>query len=374
MFRRHRTAGKALTVFRIGLPLTIAAVLLAGCDEEDTSVPAEVVKSIKHYTVVEPAGGSQRSYTGTLAASDTSALSFAVSGTVQTVDVAQGDSVTAGQALATLDPKPFNLDVEAARAELASAQAAFTEKETEIERQRQLFEKGWVAKAALEQAVAAFDGASAQLDYARARLSIAERNLANATLTAPFDGKIAERSIEPFQEASAGQAQFLINADGAMEIDISVSDAIISRLNAGATVTVNVPNIDGCGCTARITEIGTASGAANTVTVTAALLDGPAALLPGMSAEVQVPLGQLDGNAGFLIPLTAIAPGDDASSGYIFLYDPDEGGVRRTPIRGGDGLSGNLVAVVGDIKAGDIIAAAGVSFLRDGQSVKLLGE
>ncbi len=241
-------------------------------------------------------------------------------------------------------------------------------------RQRQLFQKGWVAKAALDQAVAAVDGSSAELDYARSRLSIAERNLANSTLTAPFNGKIAERSVEPFQEASAGQTLFLINAEGALEIDISVSDSIVSRLNAGATVTVNVPNSDGCGCTARITEIGTASGAANAVTVTAALLDGPAALLPGMSAEVQVPLGQAEGDAGFLIPLTAIAPGDDEAGGYVFLSDADEEVVKRTPISSGDGLSGNLVAIVGDIQAGDIIAAAGVSFLRDGQRVKLLGE
>ncbi|MEM9736629.1 MAG: efflux RND transporter periplasmic adaptor subunit, partial [Pseudomonadota bacterium] len=130
----------------------------------------------------------------------------------------------------------------------------------------------------------------------------------------------------------------------------------------------------GCGCTARITEIGTASGAANTVTVTAALLDGPSTLLPGMSAEVRVPLGQTEEVAGFLIPLTAIAPGDEAAGGYVFLFDPDDGVVRRTPIKSGDGLAGNLVAIVGDIHAGDIIAAAGVSFLRDGQRVKLLGE
>ena len=273
-----------------------------------------------------------------------------------------------------LDPEPYQLEVRAAKAELDSAEATYGEKEAEVARQRQLFEKGWVAKAALEQAVSAFDGSRAQLEFSRSRLSIAERNLANATLTAPFDGTIAERDVEPFQEVSAGQSLFLINSDGAIEINISVSDAVISRLNPGATVQVNVPNNPECGCTARITEIGTASGAANTVTVTATLLDGPSSLLPGMAAEVEVPLGVAEGDPGFLVPLTAIAPGDDTNAGYVYLFDADAKVVRKTAISSGDGVTGNLVAIRGDIGAGDIIAAAGVSFLHDGQRVKLLGE
>ena len=48
--------------------------------------------------------------------------------------------------------------------------------------------------------------------------------------------------------------------------------------------------------------------------------------------------------------------------------------VRKVAVRGGDGVVDNLVAIVEGVSAGDIVAAAGVSFLRDGQSVKLLGE
>lgn len=301
-------------------------------------------------------------------------MSFAVAGTVQTINVVQGDSVAKGQALATLDTVPFDLEVQAAQAELSSAEAAYAEKEAEIERQRQLFKKGWIAQAALDQAISAFEGASAQLDFARSRLSIAERNLTNATLIAPFDGTIASREVEPFQEVAAGKPLFLINSEGAIEIDIAVSDTIISRLNAGAPVEVRVPSVEGCGCTGRITEIGTASGAANAVTVTAALLDGPSTLLPGMSAEVRVPLASTSQEPGFLVPISAVAPGDDGARGYLFVYDPADEVVRKSAISGGSSVAGNLVAVIGGVSAGDIVAAAGVSFLRDGQRVKLLGE
>ncbi|MEM9198041.1 MAG: efflux RND transporter periplasmic adaptor subunit [Pseudomonadota bacterium] len=363
-----------LNTVKAGLSLLLAGLLVAGCDEDEAPPQDDVVKAIKTYVVTEPAGGAQRTYSGTLTASDTSALSFPVSGTVQTVIVSQGDAVSVGEVLATLDPEPFELDVRAAEAELASAAATFEEKRADEKRQRALFQRGWVAQAALEQAVSALEGAAAQLDLARSRLSNAQRNLANATLTAPFAGRIAERSVEPFQEASAGQSLFLINADGALEVDISVADTAVSRLTAGASVAVEVPGVDDCGCTARIIEIGTVSTTANTVTVTAALLDGPPSLLPGMAVEVRIALSGGAQTKGFLVPLTAIAPGDDESPGHVFVFDQAAGIVRKVVVRSGEGVTGNLVAVRGELDAGDIIAAAGVSFLREGQRVKLLGE
>ena len=355
-----------------GLLVLAFGFLLAGCEDQQAVAPAERIRAIKTYVVTEPAGSDTRRYSGTLVASDTSALSFPVAGTVTAVDATQGERVSAGQVLATLDPTPFQLDRDAALAELGSADAELDEKRADLARKRTLFQKGWVAKAALDQAVSAAEGAEAALNLARSRLGTAERNLRNATLTAPFDGLIASRDVEPFQEVSAGQGLFQINSEGALEIIISVSDAIVNRLALGASVRVDAPAVPGCGCTGRLIEIGTASGAANAVSVKAALLDGPGSLLPGMSAEVTVSLEDGGQNAGFLVPLTAVAPGDDNAEGYVFIFDPEAQVVRKVAVRGGTGALDNLVSLAEGVTAGDIVASAGVSFLRDGQAVKLL--
>jgi len=131
--------------------------------------------------------------------------------------------------------------------------------------------------------------------------------------------------------------------------------------------------VAGCGCSGRITEIGTSAGAANSVTVTAAVVDGPPSLLPGMAVEAGVTSSPNAEDRGFLIPLVAIAPGDENARGYVFRYDPASMTVRRTPIQGGEAVRGNLISVSEGLNTGDIIASAGVSFLRDGQRVKLLG-
>lgn len=355
------------------LAVLCSCLVLAGCGEE-AAPPEERIRAIKPYYVIEPAGGDVRRFSGTIVAAETSALSFSFSGTVQTVEATQGDRVVKGQVLATLDPEPFDLEVKAAESELASAKAEFQNATAELDRQRQLFERGWVAKAAYDKAVSAYESAEGTLSLMRSRLGIAERDLANSRLTAPFDGVIAVRDIEPFVEVSPGQTVFQLDSDGAFEVNLSVPDKLVRRLTIGALLAIDVRTVPGCGCTGRITEIGAASSEANAVSVTGVILQGASGLLPGMAAEVGVQLASDGGPRGLLVPLVAIAPGDEQAKGYVFKYDAEEGVVRKTPIKGSGSIDGNLVAVSEGVDAGDIVAAAGVSFLRDGQRVKLMGE
>ena len=361
---------------RIATSLIVVAVFALSACEEETEVAEseERVRAIKTFTVTQPAGGQTRSFSGSLAAAATSSLSFSVGGSTTKVNVTAGDSVQASDVLAELDPEPLMLDVDAARSGLAGAQAAYDEKLADVNRQRTLYEKGWLAKAGLDQALAAFEVAEGEVEIARSKLAAAERDLSKAKLTAPFDGVIASRDVEPFQEVSAGQSLFRINASGAMEVDISVPDSIVGRIAPGSTVAIDVATVTGCGCEGRITEIGVASGAANAVPVTAVLSGAPSGILSGMTAEVTVPLIGGAEQAGFLVPLTAIAPGDEQAKGYVFVFDPEARAVRRTAVSPGQGVMENLVAVASGVKAGDVVASAGVSFLRDGQTVKLLGE
>lgn len=353
--------------------LAALAGLLAGCGEV-APPEAERIRAIKPYYVVEPSGGDVRRYSGTVAAATTSALSFAVSGTVQTVGVNQGDHVTQGQVLATLDTEPFELDVQAASSELSAARADFENKRVELDRQRQLFERGWVAKAAYDQAVAAFEAAEGQLNLARSRLGLAERDLSQTSLTAPFDGLIAVRDVDPFVEVTKGQTIFQIDSADALEVDLAIPDGLVTRLSVGTPVTVDAATIPGCGCTGRITEIGVQAGAANAVLVKAAILDVPDGLLPGMAVEAGIVLSDTNGTRGYMAPIVAIAAGDDVVHGYVFKYDPDTSVVRKVPVSSDEIVSGNLISITNGIAAGDIIAAAGVSFLRDGQRVTLLGD
>ncbi len=362
-----------LRVLKLCPILMVLPMILAGCEEE-VAEPIERVRAIKPFTVTEPADGTIRRYPGEVRPAESSALSFAVGGTVATVEVNLGDRVTAGQVLATLDTKPFDLDIDAARSDLEAAEATYAEAQLELERKTELFKKDWVAKAALDTATAAAESARGSVDAARSQLGLAERNLGKSELVAPFNGVIAERDVDPFTEVAAGSSVFGINSDDGLEIHFSVPDAVIGRITGGLPVEATVATVADCGCEGRITEIGSTAGTANAVNLVAALTSAPDALLPGMSAEIEMSLaGGDEGAAGYLVPLIAIAPGDESADGYVFKFDPDAGAVSKVAITGNEGRD-NMIAVNEGVEAGDILAAAGVSFLRDGQNVKLLGE
>ncbi len=101
------------------------------------------------------------------------------------------------------------------------------------------------------------------------------------------------------------------------------------------------------------------------------LVDAPPSVLPGMTAEASLVLGGDDDTTSYLVPFSAIAAGDEPGHGYVFVYESSTSTVRRTPVVG-KGVRDNRVMVIDGLEAGEIIAVAGVSFLRDGQKVRLM--
>jgi multidrug efflux pump subunit AcrA (membrane-fusion protein) len=144
----------------------------------------------------------------------------------------------------------------------------------------------------------------------------------------------------------------------------------VARLILGMPATVTVPQIAEP-LPATISEIGSAAGPGNVFPVKAALTDPPAAIRAGMTAEVTLRLPLVETAPSFFVPLSAVAPGERSGEGFVFVYDPQSSTVRRTVVRATATLAGNTVAVTG-LKAGDVIASAGVVFLVDGKKVKLM--
>lgn len=92
---------------------------------------------------------------------------------------------------------------------------------------------------------------------------------------------------------------------------------------------------------------------------------------PGMSAEVNLVLPSGDEETGFLVPFHAFAPGDTQTTSSIYVFDSETSTVKRTQVETRASVDNNIVVTKG-VKPGNIAAIAGVSYLRDGQTVKLI--
>jgi len=357
-----------LLVLRLCLGLVLAAGL-ASCEREAPPVP-EQVRAIRAFTVTDVADGQVRRFSGVIEAKNSSALSFQVGGSVREVRVNQGDAVRALQPLASLDPEPYRLNVQAAEAELERARAYLAQARVDYERHQRLLAQRAVAQVAFEVAQRNFLSSQSQVDFARAKLDLARRDLRNTTLLAPFDGQVAARLTDPFVEVQAGQTVFRMDAKGDRQAAIGVPETTIAQLVLGMPATVVIPQIPQP-IEAQVSEIGSTAGPGNVFPVKASLLDPPPALRAGMTAEVTLRLPLAAASASYFVPLAAIAPGNGPGEGFVFVYDPLSSTVRRTPVRATGSLASNTVAITG-IGAGDIIASAGVIFLVDGQKVSLM--
>jgi multidrug efflux pump subunit AcrA (membrane-fusion protein) len=92
---------------------------------------------------------------------------------------------------------------------------------------------------------------------------------------------------------------------------------------------------------------------------------------PGMTAEASLTIKDENREAGYVVPIQALLPSPEPNRGYAFVYDPETSTVKKTPVHSRGTADKNVIVGEG-LKAGDIIAVAGVSFLADGMEVKLL--
>lgn len=372
-------------------------ILALGACREDAPEPPERVRSVKTVVVAEVAGAAEREIGGVVAAVQQADLSFPVAGTIERVMVTEGTSIAAGTLLARLDPEPFQLAVSGAQARLTAARADLQEQQLSYSRQRTLFEKDIVAQAALDRAESALKTARAQVDAAASELANARRRLGQTELAAPFDGRIAERAVEPFQEVTPGELTFRIEGGRGFDVDVLVPETLIREIAYGDAATIRFPTQPGVEAGGTVVEVASRSDTGNAFPVTIRMdpdsLPAEADVRPGLSARVVFALARAAGERGYLIPLSAIAldkaggTGEEPAEGRdspdagnagdaarrqaaVFLFDAARRTVRRVAVTVGD-LRGNRVEVFSGLSEGDRVVAAGVPFLYDGMPARL---
>jgi RND family efflux transporter MFP subunit len=355
------------------------ALLAIGCRQEPTPT-GQAIRPVKTIAIDARASGTIRTFAGAIVASETSALAFRIDGTVQTVDVDLGQYVEQGQTLAMLDRTPFQFRVRQALANVRNAEATHMETRDRRRRTRSLFEHGATSRATLDRVTAEDEAAAGALASARAAADLAQRDLQDTVLAAPFDGVVAKKMIEPFEEVTTGQTAFVLHTSGAVEIEVLVPETLIDRVRVDDTVSVRLTLTSAATRTfeGRVKEIGSAAIETSAFPVTIALPNEGGRLRPGLSAEVSFSFLR-SGEPSWLVPINAFLPlpGDDQSTHIserelsVFVVDPASETVSRRRVKP-QTILGNDVLVSAGLSEGDRVVVAGVSFLHEGQKVRLV--
>ncbi|SLN71698.1 Multidrug resistance protein MdtA precursor [Roseivivax jejudonensis] len=318
-------------------------------------------------------GSSHRTLTGTVTAAESAPLGFEVDGRVDRVLVRIGDEFGRGDVLATIDTRTLQLQLDERQAALIEAEAMFAEARQEYARQEQLFDRGVAAEARLEDAAAALDSARSRLEVARKGVEQAQDRLEDTRLTAPYAGRVAERSVEPAQLVRVGEPVFEIQSlNGGAEIDVVVPETLIGALELGTRHEAELLDGHEKQVTAELIEIGARANAETGFPVTLEILDADGSARAGLSAEVHFRFG---GNAApqnaVAVPFAAIRPGEGSET-HIFVFDPSAGVVRLREVAVAT-VERELAIVTDGLTPGDVVVTRGVSVLSDGAAVALQG-
>jgi HlyD family secretion protein len=247
--------------------------------------------------------------TGTMNAVVTVLVGTQVSGTIKTLYVDYNSSVKKGQLLAQIDPASFNAQKEQARANLLAAQANVAKAEATLadakrtlERNKTLFESGFIARGDLDTAQTNAETAAAQVAAARAQaaqtgaaLDFAETNLRYTRIVSPVDGTVISRNVDVGQTVAASfqtPTLFSIAQDlKRMQIDTNVDEADIGRIREGQPVTFTVDAYPDMTFKGRVAVIRNAPiTVQNVVTyiVVVNVDNSDLKLKPGMTANVSI--------------------------------------------------------------------------------------
>lgn len=351
------------------LSALLLAFALAACGEEEAAAPPEPVRAIKYMTVSAGAAAQVRRISGVVEAGTTAEVAFQTAGQVVELAKNAGDPVEAGELLARLDPEPLRLKLASARSELQQARAAVADADSKYGQQKQLFDKGYATRTNFESALAALRNARGALGVAQSQVSIAERDLAKAELKAPFDGVIARRDVDAFEETASGQTIYVIQTQGEHEIRVSLPETLITAVSLGDAVKISVPLVRPEPFDGVVSEIAPLAEGANAYPVTVRLAETPPGMRPGMSAEAVFEFATPDASGAFSIPISALKPDVGAEGGTVFVFENGKLAARKVRVVN---IRDNTLQVLGEIETGDVIATAGVSLLFDGMAARLL--
>jgi membrane fusion protein (multidrug efflux system) len=283
-------------------------------------------------------------------------LTAAATQLVQKVNFHDGEFVPRGAVLVEL--KSTEQDAGLAQAEAKQVQA-----EREYQRWKTLAEKGYAARAAVDQYEAAYLSAVADVQAAKARQ-------ADREIRAPFAGVVGLSDIAPGALVNPGSAIVTLDDLSAIRVDFPVPERYLAVLREGQPITATVDAFPGLTISGRIAKLDTRiDERTRAITARAEFPNPDRRLKPGMLVRIGVAHGRRESLAA---PEAAVSVQGDAAFVYVISPRGDGFTAEQRPVLTGARQQG-FVEIKDGLAAGDRLVADGLNKIQPNQSVRPLG-
>lgn len=228
--------------YAAGAVAIIAAVIFWPSSSKEQPKPSK-----KNYSTVNVQMQHVPDYykaVGTIKPTVQSNLAAQITAKIEKVLVTPGEKVKAGQTLILLDNRNAKAVVQQAEQSVAAADAMFKERNLNFQRMQKLIKVGYVTAAQFDQSQAAYLQSKANLLQAHKALQAANIALSYCTITAPSDGVILNKTVNPGDQAAPGLTLLQFQAKNALRLVANVPESLVNQVHIGQRLPVSVDAAD----------------------------------------------------------------------------------------------------------------------------------
>ena len=371
-----------IRTLRTWILMTAAGALLAACGkggapQQQQMPPAEVGVLVAKAQAVP----IMRDLVGRISATRTADVRARVAGVLQKRVYTEGANVKEGELLFKIDPAPLQAALNVELANLAAAQATYTNNQKKAERAHAVVEKGLMSMTDYDNALADERTAAAAVKQAQARVDNAKINLGYANVTSPIAGRASQQKVTEGALVGQGEATLLTTVEQIDPVYVNFSQAVgeldlLKRAVASGLVELDAPgkakvelmrpNGDPYGIVGTLDFSDAAVDAATGAVNLRGIAPNPDhILLPGMFVNVRVTVGTL--KHAWLVPQASVQR--DPKGAYVYVLGSD-GKIAQKYIdtyttQGADWIT------YGGLNDGDQIVTTGVMKVRPGAPAKV---
>jgi len=396
-----RALGRVLWIVAAAV-LIIATVVIIG--RRGAAIPVQTV------TVAASSGGEGAAQGGAggsvavvangyVVARTKAAVSAKIPGRLAMLNVSEGSRVEKGQIIARLDNADYAAGVGQAEAEVASAKATLIEAQSDRDQaQREYVRVRDVhgqnpnlvspqevenAESRVQQADARLSAQSSRVDAAAAGLRVAQANLENTYIRAPFSGTVLRKEAEvgevvaPSVGGGLTRGAVVTMADLAtLEVEVDVNEAYIARISSAQQARITLDAYPDTAFRGSVRQVvPTADRQRATVQVKVAIIDRDPRILTEMGAKVEFLEAARPAPAGsaavaerprILVPATAIR----TENGRAVVWIVRDGKLQKRDVDAGP-VSGNFREIRSGLSGGEQLLVGGIETPTEGQRVKV---
>ena len=347
----------------------LAVVSTAGCNSTKApEAPAQAMPVQIKAVSLNPVPDSD-TYVATIKSRRTSTMQPQVEGNLTRILVRSGDVVKAGQVLMQIDPLKQIATVQQQQGAEAQQKAVYQYNQSDVERQRGLFEAGVISRQVYDQAIQSFQNSKGAYDSSIGQTVTQKEQLKYYEIKAPFAGVVGDVPVHVGDYVSASTVLTTVDENKDLEAYIYVPTERSAQIRAGLPVEI-------------LNTAGTVL-ANSTISFISPQVDNS---LQSILAKAEVPhSAQLLRNAQLVkarvtwskhpvptVPVLAVTRIGGQAFVFVAASAKDGYVAHQVPVELGD-TTGNEYSVLGGLHPGDKVILSGIQFLQEGAPVKPLG-